>query len=108
MKKIAVLFFVFGMILSTSRVYAETITQTSAQLPSTQSAITFRLAQRELWQYQVTWTRSYIVSVLSSLQDETLVEKKLVENQEKIGNAVKPYYGGGAGDRLADLLREHI
>lgn len=76
--------------------------------PSSQSSIDFRLALRELWQYQVTWTRSYIVSVVSDLDDVAVVEDKLVKNQEKIGNAVKPYYGGMAGNRLAMLLREHI
>jgi len=73
--------------------------------PSSQSTIDVRLALRELWQYQVTWMRSYIVSALSGLDDVTSVERKLVQNQEQIGNAVKPYYGSMAGDRLAVLLR---
>ncbi len=80
----------------------------SGALLCTKSAITFRLSLRELWQYQVTWTRSYIVSVLSSLEDVAVVEDKLIKNQEKIGAAIKPYYGGIAGNRLAVLLREHI
>ena len=83
-------------------------TEPKVSLPSTQSAITLRLALRELWQYQVTWTRSYIVSVLSNLDDATVVKNKLIENQEKIGDAIKPYYGSRAGDWLARKLREHI
>src|SRR3989338_7702562 len=62
-------------------------------IPSTQSAITFRLVLRQLWQYQVTWTRSYIVSVLSNMDDVAVVEDKLIKNQEKIGDAIRPYYG---------------
>jgi len=46
--------------------------------------------------------------VLSDLDDVDAVERKLVQNQEQIGNAIKPYYGGMAGNRLAVLLREHI
>lgn len=76
--------------------------------PSSQSAIDFRLTLRALWQYQVTWTRSYIVSVISDLDDTDPVERKLVKNQEQIGNAIKPYYGGWAGNKLAALLKEHI
>ncbi|PIQ83438.1 MAG: glycosyltransferase [Candidatus Omnitrophica bacterium CG11_big_fil_rev_8_21_14_0_20_63_9] len=81
---------------------------TAVLAPSSQSAIDFRLALRALWQYQVTWTRSYVVSVLSNLDDADSVERKLVKNQEQIGNVIKPYYGGLAGNRLAVLLREHI
>ena len=81
---------------------------TKAAMCSSQSAITFRLALRELWQYQVTWMSSYIVSALSDLEDVDIVRNKLIKNQEKIGNVIKPYYGGFAGNRLAALLREHI
>jgi len=76
--------------------------------PSSQSSINFRLALRELWQYQVTWTRSYIVSTLANLEDVAVVKDKLVKNQEKIGGLITPYYGGFAGNDLANLLREHI
>lgn len=108
-KKVRVTAIVSGivsLIVSGSISYAQN--EMEAVAPSSQSAITFRLALRELWQYQVTWTRSYIVSVLSNLEDVAVVKDKLIKNQEKIGDAVKPYYGGTAGDRLAVLLREHI
>jgi hypothetical protein len=83
-------------------------TAEAAVLPRSQSAITVRLDWRALWPDQVTWTRSYIVSVLSDLDDVEVVERKLVQNQEQVGNAIAPYYGGLAGHRLAAVLREHI
>jgi chromosome condensin MukBEF complex kleisin-like MukF subunit len=33
---------------------------------------------------------------------------RLLRNQQDIGNVIKPYYGEAAGNKLADLLREHI
>jgi hypothetical protein len=38
--------------------------------------------------------------------DQTL--KRLLKNQDDIGNAVKSYYGEAAGKKLTDLLHEHI
>lgn len=84
------------------------ISSAQETMPSSQSAITLRLALRELWEYQVTWMRSYIVSTLSDLEDKDIVKDKLIKNQERIGKAIKPYYGDFAGNRLASLLREHI
>ncbi len=108
MKRVAVAGALLGAMMMPRSLCAEWVIEPKLSIPSSQSAITFRLALRQLWQYQVTWTRSYIVSVISNLDDVAVVEDKLIKNQEKIGDAIKPYYGGMAGDWLAGLLREHI
>jgi hypothetical protein len=108
MTRAVIVMSLLGVLVMPRDLCAQSAIDQKISLPSSQSAITFRLALRQLWQYQVTWTRSYIVSVLSDLEDVKIVEDKLVQNQEKIGDAVKPYYGGAAGDQLAALLREHI
>ena len=54
------------------------------------------------------WTRSFIVSDLASLEDKDPVLKRLLKNQDDIGNSIKPYYGEEAGNALSKLLREHI
>ncbi|OCT16238.1 glycosyltransferase [Paenibacillus pectinilyticus] len=63
---------------------------------------------RKLWMDHVLWTRSYIVSALAGLEDQKDVLARLLQNQQDIGNAIKPFYGEAAGNKLADLLREHI
>lgn len=63
---------------------------------------------QKLWINHTIWTRSYIVSALSNLYDEKDVLDRLLQNQQDIGNAIKPYYGEAAGNKLAGLLREHI
>src|SRR6476659_9323990 len=63
---------------------------------------------RKLWEDHITWTRLAIVSFAAGLPDLQATEDRLLRNQADIGNAIKPYYGKTAGDRLTALLREHI
>jgi len=63
---------------------------------------------RKLWEDHITWTRNVIISFDADLPDLNAAITRLLQNQTDIGNAIKPYYGGAAGDRLTALLREHI
>lgn len=68
----------------------------------------FQKAMRKLWEDHVTWTRLYIVSALADLPDKDATANRLLKNQTDIGNAVKPFYGDAAGEKLAALLKDHI
>ena len=70
--------------------------------------LAFHDAMRKLWEDHVTWTRLAIVSFAHDLPDLPATEARLLRNQTDIGNAVKPFYGSAAGDRLTALLKEHI
>jgi hypothetical protein len=48
------------------------------------------------------------VSFAADLPDPKATEARLLANQTDIGNAIKPYYGQSAGDRLTALLKQHI
>jgi hypothetical protein len=68
----------------------------------------FHDAMRKLWEDHITWTRLAIVSFAGGLPDLQATEARLLANQVDIGDAIKPYYGRTAGNRLTALLKEHI
>jgi hypothetical protein len=63
---------------------------------------------RKLWEDHITWTRVFIISTLAGLPDRDATTQRLLQNQVDIGNAIEPYYGDAAGDKLTALLNEHI
>ncbi|HEY7088469.1 MAG TPA: hypothetical protein VH518_10295, partial [Tepidisphaeraceae bacterium] len=67
-----------------------------------------RSAMHKLWEDHITWTRLYIISATSDLPDKAETAKRLLQNQVDIGNAIKPFYGEPAGEKLTALLKDHI
>ncbi len=65
-------------------------------------------AMRKLWEDHITWTRLFIVSAVADLPDKSATTERLLQNQVDIGNAIKPYYGDAAGEKLTALLKTHI
>jgi hypothetical protein len=63
---------------------------------------------RALWEDHGAWTHMVIVSFVGNLPNLPAEEEVLLRNQVDIGKAVKPYYGNAAGNKLTDLLKEHI
>jgi hypothetical protein len=74
----------------------------------TSKAIRFHDGMRKLWEDHITWTRLAIVSFAGDLPDFDQTAARLLRNQTDIGNAIKPYYGKKAGERLTALLNDHI
>ena len=64
---------------------------------------------RKLWEDHITWTRLAIVSFAGGpARSARPPRRACCANQVDIGNAIKPYYGRTAGNRLTALLKEHI
>ncbi len=63
---------------------------------------------RRLWSDHVVYTRTYVISAIAALQDAQATATRLLRNQTDIGNAIVPFYGQAAGNKLAELLQEHI
>ena len=83
-------------------------TEHSHAAPRTAKQVAFHDGMRKLWEDHITWTRLAIVSFAAGVPDFDQTAARLLENQEDIGDAVKPYYGRRAGNRLTALLKEHI
>jgi hypothetical protein len=80
----------------------------NAQPTVTAKVVAFERAMDKLWEDHITWTRMVIVDFAAGLPDLKTAETRLLRNQTDIGNAVKPYYGAAAGNKLTSLLRTHI
>ena len=63
---------------------------------------------RKLWEDHITWTRLAIISLTTDSPDTSATVGRLLQNQDDIGDAIKPFYGNAAGEELSRLLREHI
>ena len=68
----------------------------------------FHDGMRQLWEDHITWTRLVIVSIANDLPDTDATVGRLLQNQQDIGDAVKPFYGDAAGEQLSALLTDHI
>ncbi|MDQ8738188.1 glycosyltransferase [Paenibacillus sp. LHD-38] len=71
-------------------------------------AVKLKEDSRKLWMEHALWTRNYIVSALSGLEDKDVMLKRLLKNQQDIGDSFKPFYGEAVGNELTVLLQEHI
>lgn len=85
---------------------------TTTQSPSTsgisQKKVALENGMRKLWEDHITWTRLYIVDAVAGSKELPDTAARLLKNQEDIGNAIKPYYGEDAGNKLTALLKAHI
>jgi hypothetical protein len=79
-----------------------------AAAAATPKQVAFHDGMRKLWEDHITWTRLAIVSFAADQPDLPATEARLLRNQSDIGNAVKPYSGRAAGNRLTALLKEHL
>ncbi len=80
---------------------------TTTQSPNTKASA-LHDNMRTLWQDHGTWTRLTIVSFADNSPDLQVTQDRLLANQTDIGNAIKPYYGADAGNKLTALLQQHI
>jgi hypothetical protein len=86
----------------------ETTTMASEMPMDKSKSHDLKISMNKLWEDHVTWTRNVILCLVDGLPGADQAVKRLMQNQVDIGNAVKPYYGDDAGNKLTDLLKAHI
>jgi hypothetical protein len=97
------------LIIITTFVFTpETASAQNQKLYPVVSAITFKTNMRKLWEEHVFWTRNVIFCLVDDLPGNVQAVKRQLQNQIDIGNAIKPYYGDAAGDKLTELLYTHV
>src|SRR6476620_3015518 len=74
---------------------------------SSASACQLKTAMRQLWEDHVTWTRNVILCLTDDLPGADQAVKRLLKNQDDIGNAVSSFYGEEAGKKLTELLYDN-
>src|ERR1700752_1723465 len=71
------------------------------------AGVKLKTGMNKLWEDHVTWTRNVICCLVDDLPGSDQAVARLLKNQEDIGNAIKPYYGEDAGNKLTALLKPH-
>ena len=110
-KKFLSMIFVLSLVFMNTTTFVkaeESSSRPSNQTCINESAIKLKYEMQKLWTEHGWWTRSVIVSKLANLEDQNEVLNRLLQNQVDIGNLIKPYYGDEAGNKLTELLKEHI
>jgi hypothetical protein len=74
----------------------------------TPAELAFHDRMRKLGEDHITWTRLAIVTFADGSAGFPATAARLLRNQTAIGDAIKPFYGKAAGNRLGALLHDHI
>lgn len=69
-----------------------------------ENTLTFRMDSRSMWAKYAWSLLNYGISLNNNLAVTDQVEARMLKNSYAIGDAIVPYYGSTAGDKLGTLL----
>ncbi len=105
-KTISIIVLVIVVLISNTMLAQQSVPQKYTR--SVTNVAEFKMNMRKLWQDHVVWTRNVILCIVDDLPGRESAEKRLLQNQDDLGNALIPYYGEKAGKRFTALLYPHI
>jgi hypothetical protein len=109
--------FVGGLLLSECNTASEVENADAENVMQDQSIINdskcnarseLKIELRKLWEDHVAWTRNVMLNIIDDLPGKDEAVKRLLKNQDDIGDAMKPFYGEKTGEDLTKLLHTHI
>jgi hypothetical protein len=100
-----------GLLMGASIILADSYSFAKAkENPATWTpkATELRLAMRNLWEDHIFWVRNVVLTTkLGDTAAAKVEEEQVVKDAREIANAVIPYYGKDAGNKLFNLLAAH-
>jgi len=85
-----------------------TFAQEKKSAPKPPSRAELRLALRDLWVGHIFWVRNVVLTTkYGDKEAAKAAEEQVVQNAKDIANAIAPYYGKEASDKLFTLLAGH-
>ncbi len=77
-------------------------------VPLTPKSAELKLALRDLWVGHIFWVRNVVLTTkYGDAAAAKVDQQQVVQNAKEIANAIVPYYGKEAGDKLFNLLAGH-
>lgn len=78
------------------------------EAPAVTTQLTLQDDMRRLWTEHALWTRMFLIDSVAGLPGANAAAERLWRNQVEIGDAIRPFYGDAAGDRLTSLMQLHV
>lgn len=70
--------------------------------------INLAMDMRSVWEQHVWWTRNLLISIIDSLSDKDIVEKRLLQNPSDIARIYGKFYGPAVEQKIAQLFTQHL
>ncbi|HET7173174.1 MAG TPA: hypothetical protein VFI30_02710 [Nocardioidaceae bacterium] len=87
---------------------SQVVTMSTANVPQNSKQAALYTVMRSLWEQHMEWTHATVDAFADGSGSTMPFLHRLLQDQADIGNAIKPFYGDQAGDRLTALLKQHI
>ena len=94
--------------VATTNAADHTTAHAATPAPANQAEIALYGAMHDLWAEHMQWTYATVDAFFNNQAALQPTLDRLLQNQVDIGNAIKPFYGDEAGNKLTELLSAHI